>query len=204
MADNATLISVSAFSGMAGALLTQTLTGVFSYFGDRRKYRNEAGSQYRAKKAEIAENFYFVTGETMAILKKTVTLRKKWNEAQSSASLQNISRETNRLDEQLQKLNSENWKQNLVGLYFDVTLSYNELIGANTRSHLLYLDLLDLGERIARATGDEQQQLLGDYNIAVFELCAQYDAIYALLEKDMQQIKRELTGSFGVGSAQNT
>ncbi len=36
MADNATLISVSAFSGLAGALLTQTLTGLFAYFGKPR------------------------------------------------------------------------------------------------------------------------------------------------------------------------
>lgn len=76
----------------------------------------------RAKKAEIAKNFYFVTGETMAILKKTVTLRKKWSLAQSAASLQNISRETKKLDEQFQKLDTGNWKQNLVGLYFDVAL----------------------------------------------------------------------------------
>jgi len=198
MADNATLISVSAFSGLAGALLTQTLSGLFTYFGDKRKYRNEAGSQYRAKKAEIAENFYFVTGETMAILKKTVTLRKKWSLAQSAASLQNISRETKKLDDQLQKLNTENWKQNLVGLYFDVALSYNELIAANTRSHLLYLELLDLGEKLGQVTADQAETLYGAYNMAVYELCAQYDAIYDLLEKDMQQIKAELAGSFRV------
>jgi hypothetical protein len=198
MADNATLISVSAFSGLAGALLTQTLSGLFTYFGDKRKYRNEAGSQYRAKKAEIAENFYFVTGETMAILKKTVTLRKKWSLAQSAASLRNISRETKKLDEQLQKLNTENWKQNLVGLYFDVALSYNELIAANTRSHLLYLELLDLGEKLGQVTADQAETLYGEYNMAVYELCAQYDAIYDLLEKDMRQIKAELAGSFRV------
>jgi len=45
---------------------------------------------------------------------------------------------------------------------------------------------------------DQAETRYGAYNMAVYELCAQYDAIYDLLEKDMQQIKAELAESFQV------
>jgi hypothetical protein len=56
-ADNSTLIAVSAFSGLAGAIITQALTGLFAYIGDKRKADIELKSQYRTKKVEIAENY---------------------------------------------------------------------------------------------------------------------------------------------------
>ena len=78
MADNTTLIEVSAFSGLAGALLTQMMTGIFAYFSDQRKYHHEIKNLYRSKKAEIGENFYYMTGEIMAIVKKNIGYWKNW------------------------------------------------------------------------------------------------------------------------------
>ncbi len=37
MTDNLTLVEVSAFSGLAGGILSQALTGLFAYIGDKRK-----------------------------------------------------------------------------------------------------------------------------------------------------------------------
>lgn len=76
MADNSTLISISAFSGLAGALLTQTVSGLFAYFSDKRKYNNVVRDLHRTKKIEIGENFYYITGEKMVIVKKYWLLRK--------------------------------------------------------------------------------------------------------------------------------
>ncbi|WP_183558477.1 hypothetical protein [Mucilaginibacter sp. SP1R1] len=196
MPDNNILIAVSAFSGLAGAILTQALSGLFTYVNDRRKYNNEVRNQFRAKKTEIAESYYFVTGETMAVLKKNINYRQNRNDARSDLSLKFLSEEIKKVDAHLQKLNDENWKHNLIGLYFDVALSHNEIIAANTRTHLLFLKNLDIADLLVKAQDGEKEMLYGLYNQSIFDLCAQYEAIYELLGKDMNKIKQELRYSF--------
>lgn len=196
MPDNNTLIAVSAFSGLAGALLTQTLTGLFTYYSDKRKSRLELHKQYRDKKIEIAENFYFMTGETMSILKKSVNIYKNRNDSRSESSLKFLSNEIKKLDAHLKKLNEENWKHNLIGLYFNISLSFNEIMEANTRSHVLFLKYLDISDKITKAAEADKEALYGQYNITIFDLCMQYDDIYNMLEKDMNKVKAELLDSF--------
>ena len=41
MADNSTVIAISAFSGLAGSVLTQGISGTIAYFSDKRKQRND-------------------------------------------------------------------------------------------------------------------------------------------------------------------
>ncbi|MDR6942911.1 hypothetical protein [Mucilaginibacter pocheonensis] len=196
MPDNNTLIAVSAFSGLAGALLTQTLTGLFTYYSDKRKSRLELHKQYRDKKIEIAENFYFMTGETMSILKKSVNIHKNRNDSRSESSLKFLSSEIKKLDAHLKKLNEKNWKHNLMGLYFNISLSFNEIMEANTRSHILFLKYLDISDKITKAAEADKEALYGQYNITIFDLCMQYDDIYNMLEKDMNKVKAELLDSF--------
>ncbi|MDB5139134.1 MAG: hypothetical protein JWR12_1050 [Mucilaginibacter sp.] len=59
MADSTTLIEVSAFSGLAGALLTQIVTVVNNFLGDKRKLLADVANQWRSKKVEIAESFFY-------------------------------------------------------------------------------------------------------------------------------------------------
>jgi len=198
MADTNTLVMVSAFSGLAGALLTQTLTGLFNYFGDRRKSRAESKSLFRNKQMEVAENFYFVTGETMASLKKSVEHWKNRTKLRSESSIDFSNKEIKKLDAYLEKLNTENWKQNLVGLYFNIKLSYNELIITNNKSHVLFVKLLDLADSIKNTPADDKNELYGQYHLTVFDLCSQYDYIYNMLEEDMNKVKKELLNSFSV------
>ncbi|MDN3548824.1 hypothetical protein [Mucilaginibacter aquaedulcis] len=196
MPNNNTLIAVSAFSGLAGALLTQALSGLFSFINDRRKHRNDIENQYRTKKIEIAESYYFVTGETMAILRKNINYRRNRNNARSESSLKFLSEEIKKVDANLQKLNEENWKHNLISLYFDVRLSYKEIITANTRTHLIFLQNLDLADQLLNSTEENEEELYGRYNQSIFDLCAQYEAIYELLSRDMSGVKQELQRSF--------
>jgi hypothetical protein len=198
MADNSTLIALSAFSGLAGAVLTQALTGLFGYLGDKRKARLELNNLYRQKQVEIAENFYYVTGETMSVLRKSIEHWKDRNKPRSEASVAFFNKEMKRLDAYMEKLNADNWKHNLIALYFDVALSYNELIAANTKSHLMYMGLLDMAENLKESEGDEKERLLGKYHVGIFDLCSQYDAIYNMLEKDMNAVKTELLRTFQV------
>lgn len=198
MQENSTLIEVSAFSGLAGAILSQALSGIFAYLGDKRKSATELKSQYRNKKIEIAENFYYMTGETMTILRKSIEYWKDRSKLRSEASITFFNKEMKKLDAYMEKLNSENWKHTLISLYFDVSLSYKELIEANSKSHLLYLGLLDIADQIKEAKAESKDNLLGKYYVGIFDLCGQYDDIYSMLQKDMDSVKTELLRTFQV------
>jgi hypothetical protein len=193
---NQTLLILTAFAGLAGALLTQLMTGLFGYWGDKRKARLERGNLYRAKQVEVAEQFYFMTGETMSVLRKSVEYWKDRNKQRSDASIAFFNREMKKLDAYLQKLQEENWKHNLISLYFDVALSYDQIIAANMRSHSLYLGLLDTAEQIKKASDEEKEHLVGKYHVGIFDLCAQYDDIYKMLEHDMASVKTALRDTF--------
>ncbi|MFB0497362.1 hypothetical protein ABID99_003599 [Mucilaginibacter sp. OAE612] len=198
MAENTTLI-VSAFSGLAGALITQALTGLFAYVGDKRKADIEIKKDYRAKKVEIAEHYYYVTGETMSILKKSVQLWKGRNLQRSEASYKSMTESLAEADARLKQMNVANWRHNLIGLYFDVTLSYDELIAANNKSHELYLKILDIGSKLRAADSEEDsERYLGQYSVGIFDLCNQYDEIYDILASDMDKVKTALHQSFQV------
>jgi hypothetical protein len=198
MIDNSTLITLSAFSGLAGAILTQALTGAFAYFGDKRKSKIELNRQYREKQVEVAEHFYFVTGEAMTRLRKSIEHWKDRNKAKSEARIGFFNKEIKLLDAYMDKLNAENWKHNLINLYFNVTLSHSELIVANTKSHTLFLNLLDIADQIKKAKDPDKDELLGQYHVGIFDLCSQYDDIYKMLENDMQTVKTALLKNFEI------
>jgi hypothetical protein len=44
----------------------------------------------------------------------------------------------------------------------------------------------------------KKERLLGKYHVGIFDLCSQYDAIYNMLEKDMNAVKTELLRTFQV------
>lgn len=200
MAENTTLI-ISAFSGLAGALISQTLTGLFAYFGDKRKADIDLKKRYRSKQVEIAESYYYVTGETMSILKKSVQLWKVRSIPRSEASYRSMTESLKEADAQLKKVNVENWKHNLIGLYFNVSLAYDELIAANNKSHELYLNVLDLADKIKSAENEEsRERYFGQYSVGIFDLCSQYDTVYEILARDMAKVKSELLRSFELGN----
>lgn len=88
-------------------------------------------------------------------------------------------------------------EDNFLGEYrlgtFDVLI-----IAANTKSHLLYLCLFDLAEKIKEADCANKDRLLAKYHLGIFDLCSQYDNIYSMLEKDMNSVKTELLSIFRV------
>jgi hypothetical protein len=192
MAAATTLIGVSAFSGLAGALLTQIITGTFAFFADKRKYHNEARNFYRAKKTEIGENFFYMTGEKMAAIKKNIDHWRNWNDSRTEASLEFLNKELARLNAYMEKLDAENWKFNLIGLYFDVSLSHSEVIGANARSQQRYLRFLDISHKIRTAAETEKDGLYGEYALALFDMCAQYEDLCDKMGRDMQAVRSAL------------
>jgi hypothetical protein len=196
MADHNTLIEISAFSALAGALVTQLMNGLFVYYSDKRKYRIEVKNAYRNKKIEIGENFYYLNGETMALLKKSIAYWRKRNQFTSERSLEFIAREIKQTEEQIAKAYSDNWKYNLVNLYFNVKLSIDEINEENQKSHTLFIKIREIAERIKSAQDEEKEVLYGEYSFGTYDLVSQYEHIYCLLEQDMKLVKDELLREF--------
>ena len=198
MEDNSTLLQVSAYSGLIGALLTQALIGLFSYVSDKRKSDTELKKTYRNKQVDIAENFYYVTGEKMAIVKKNIGYWKNYNNSRSEKSLDFLNKEIMKLNAYMQKLDAENWKYNLISLYFDVSLTNDLMIASNLKSKELYLRVLDLTDEIKHALEESKGDLYQLYTQTITEMCKHYEEIYAKMANDMNVVKSGLLTEFGL------
>lgn len=196
MESNSVLLQVSAFSGLIGALLSQGLTGLFSYVGDKRKSTTELKTTFRNKQVDIAENFYFVTGEKMAIVKKNIGYWQNYNNSRSEKSLDFLNQEIIKLNAYMDKLDAENWKYNLVGLYFDVAFTNEKVIASNAKSKEFYLKVLDLTEQIKHALPEEQGDLYLLHSRTIIEMLHHYDEVYQHMDNDMRAVKVELTKKF--------
>jgi hypothetical protein len=186
----------AAFSGLAGALLTQLMTGLFSYVNDRRKQKTEARNLLRGKKIEIGENFYFMSGELMAMIKKNIAYWKNRHDYRSEVSLGFLRLEMDRLDVYQSKLQTENWKYNLVAIYYDIPYSFGAMLEDNKRSHELYLKVLDFSEIIKRTLPQEKEDVFIDYKTTLAELCVHYQKIYDHMEANMSAICATLRTDF--------
>ena len=198
MTEHNNLIAFSAFAGLAGAILTQLLTGVFSYVNDRRKYRHELEQNFCNRKTEIGENFYFMTGERMTLIQNTIRYWKNWNDARSESALAYLKKEMAELIVRMDELNSENWKYNLAGLYFDISFTHRDIIAANTRSHQYYLEVLDIGDRLNKCIAGERDQLYALYARSIFDMCSHYEEVYTRMENDMHHIKEQLQAGYAI------
>src|ERR1700743_519573 len=157
MPENNTLIAISAFSGLAGAILAQSISGMVAYFSDKRKQNTEVKTAYRSKKMEIGENFYHVTSEKVGIIKMHILYWKKREFIDSETSLNFLNREMKKLGEHLERLNADSWKSNLINLYYRVTLNQNAIIQTNPLSQAYYLKYLDAIDAFKKAHDDEDK-----------------------------------------------
>lgn len=198
MKEHQILVWVAAFSGLAGALLSQLMTGLFSYINDRRKQKNELSNQYRNKKSEIGENFYFMNGELMTMINKNIVYWKSRHNQRGESSLNFLNKEMGKLDEYQVKLHTENWKYNLISIYFDVPFNFREMLEANSRSHQFYLKILDLSDQIKKTAGQVQEQeiLFQQYNILIFDFCSHLENIYSRMEDNMVAVKAALLSDY--------
>lgn len=198
MQDSHVLIEVSAFSGLAGAILTQLITTLNNYLGDKRKEQLELRASYRTKKIEIGENFYYVQGEIMAVIKKNIAFWHDWNDGRSQASLEALNKEVSKFTAYMEKLYTENWKYNLIGLYFPVSLTGTEVMESNATSQKYRLSVLDIATAIKSAGPEERGQLYEQYALVIFDMCSHYERLYDRMEQDRMTVKTELLHDFSV------
>jgi len=198
MEANLALFGVSALSGMTGAILAQIVAAVNNYFTDNRKHNFEVNNQFQNRKIEIGENYYYMNGEMMAVIRKNIEFWKNFNTSRGEASLESLKREVKQFTARLDKLNAENWKYDLITLYFNVSFTPDEIQAVNAQSRKLDLAILDLAGRLKSAVPEEKDALLGKYALAVFDMCSHYEAVYAKLEQDKNVIRDELLKDYGV------
>ena len=198
MTEHNTLIALSAFAGLAGAILSQLMTGLFSFVNDRRKHQHELRQKFRTRKTEVGENFYFMTGERMTLIQNTIRYWKNWNDTRSESSLSFLNQEMVKLSKTMEELNSENWKYNLAGLYLNIGFTYRDILAAKAISHRHYLKVLDIGDKLKKCDASEKEQLQGAYACAVFDMCAHYEQVYSRMEQDMIRVKEELLHDYAL------
>jgi hypothetical protein len=191
------VLVMSAFSGLAGALLTQLMTGLFAYVNDRRKQKIALEEQFRSKKLEIGENFYFINGELMTMIRKTINHWNNYRNDRSEQTRKFMKGEMDKLNDYQIRLHNENWKFNLIGIYFKVPFSFDEIQLANRRTHQLYLQVIDLSNKIRDAAAAEREEHYGAYNLTIFDLCSQYEQTYKRMQDNMIAVRGELLAEFG-------
>src|SRR5206468_6505684 len=130
----------------------------------------------------------YMTGEMMVIIKKNIGYWKNWNNTRSEASLEFLNKEMVKLNTYMDKLKTENWKFNLINLYFRVSMSNSEVIESNTRSQQLYLKVKNIMHRIRKAPNTDQDALYAEYALAVFDMCSQYEDLYSKMEHDVNMV----------------
>jgi hypothetical protein len=194
--DKSFLVSITAFAGLAGALLSQLMTGLFAYVNDERKRKTELENQYRNKRLEIGENFYFVNGELMTMIRKNIDYWYNLRNDRNEQTLLSMKKEMDKLNSYQAQLHTDNWKYNLVGVYFEVPFEFDEIQQANRRSHQLCILVNDLGNKIREAGAGQQETLYKTYNIAIFDLCSHYEQVFLRMQGNMVAIKEQLLGEF--------
>jgi hypothetical protein len=85
------------------------LTSLFSYTNDRRKQKAEVRNLYHGKKVEIGENFYFMNGELMTMIRKNISYWKSKDKTRGPSSIGFVNREMEKLDSYQVKLHAKNW-----------------------------------------------------------------------------------------------
>jgi len=199
MADNNTVIAISAFSGLAGAILAQAISGTITYFSDKRKVNNEVKAAYRNKKMEIGENFYYVTSEKVSIIRSHIYYWKKREFIESETALAFLNSEMKKLGEQQDRLNADGWRFNLINLYFRVSLSSNTLTESNATSQRYYLQFLDAIDSLKKASEEEKfEELQARYAMILFDMCSHYEDLCKQMERDMDVVKQELLSEFSL------
>jgi hypothetical protein len=172
------------------------MTGLFAYVNDERKRKTELENQYRKKRLEIGENFYFVNGELMTMIRKNIDYWYNLRNDRNEQTLLSMKKEMDKLNSYQAQLHTDNWKYNLVGVYFEVPFEFDEIQQANRRSHQLCILVNDLGNKIREAGAGQQETLYKTYNIAIFDLCSHYEQVFLRMQGNMVAIKEQLLGEF--------
>ncbi|SCW80260.1 hypothetical protein [Mucilaginibacter sp. NFR10] len=194
--DKNLILLIGALAGLAGALITQLFTGLFSYLNDMRKQRYDLRNQFRLKRLDIGENFYFINTELLSMVRKNIDYwRNLWKD-RNDETLAFMKKEMGKLDAYQAKLRLENWKYNVVDIYFNIPFNISEMEKVNELSRKLYVAVIDFANKIQSTPAAEREELFKSYNIAVFNLCSHYEQVHDKISQNISAVKAELLLEF--------
>ena len=194
--DKNLILLIGALAGLVGALITQLFTGLFSYVNDMRKQRYELRNQFRLKRLEIGENFYFINTELLSMVRKNIDYWRNLRNDRNDETLSFMKKEMGKLDAYQVKLYTENWKYNLIDIYFNIPFDINEMEKVNEISHKLYITVIDVANKIQSIPVAEGDELFKSYNIAIFNLCSHYEQVYGKISENISIVKADLLQEF--------
>lgn len=191
------IVILSAFSGLAGALVTQLITGIFAYISDKRKQHIDLDKDFRNKKLEIGENFYFVNGELMVMIRKNISYWLNLYQDCSEQTLLFMKKEMEKIDLYQQRLLRENWKFNLISIYFKLPFDREEMENANQKSRQLYWRVNDLSNKIKVCQDAVKlEEYHQKYANAIFDLYRHYEVLYDRMCENNDAIQKQLLKEF--------
>lgn len=138
----------------------------------------------------------------MAVIRKNIDFWQNWNNGHSEASLEALGKEVSKFTAYMEKLYAENWKHNLIGLYFPITFTAEQVMESNAISKKYRLSILDLTAAIQRAAQEDQEPLYQAYALVIFDMCSHYEHLYEKMERDRAIVKTALLGDFSALAAQ--
>ena len=134
----------------------------------------------------------------MTVIRKNITVWQSRNCARSQASMEALNKEVATFTAYLEKLYAENWKYNLVSLYFPVKFTAAAVMESNKISQKYRLAILDVTAEIQEASREQQESLYQKYALLIFDMCGHYEAVYSKMEQDRIIVKDELLRDFSI------
>ena len=130
---------------------------------------------------------------------RTLAFGKNWNNSRTDASLDFLNKETQRFNTYMDKLNADNWKFNLIGLYFTINYTTEDIAKSNEQSDNFTFVTLTFQIKLKGRDDEHEKELLyQQYAVTVFDMCSHYENIYKRLEQDMNGVKTQLLKDFSV------
>jgi hypothetical protein len=195
MVDNLTTVWVaiiSASSAITGVIATQIITAINNRKSDKRKYDFELIKTSLARKIEVGEQFYVVSGENLTVKHAFIHYLKN-TDLKSSKSYEFIDERYKQLYADFEKVSEKNSLANLVNIYFDVQINFESALEAEKKLKTLFISIHELKAQISNNSDPEiKDTLIRKRADEVNTYCAFAETEMQLSKIDMEAVRREL------------
>lgn len=168
------------------------ITNTYNYFTEKSKRKFEIFKISTLKKIEVGEKFFFISGENLQLILTSVYSIKKRPELESKANKELLQKSLEEMHEEFKKIASEKNIYGMVSLYFDVKLTYKNILESDLKTTNILLKIFELSDKLQTAELKDKIQYLEPIRKAYDELCAHYEKIISHIEDDMAIVQQEI------------
>ncbi len=195
MIDNNIFIPiVSAGSALLGVIVSQIITAINSKSSDHRKHNFEIIKTKLARKIEVGESFYYISGENLQLMKAMVHYIKTKSIVQSKLSKEFLQNGYTRLHADFEKIKSDNHSANLINLYFNVGVSFELISKSDLEAKNIFLNLYELNSEYSRSTNSAayNERLAEGIAKEMINLCNHFEKSIERTKEDMDTVAQAL------------